>query len=102
LRLKRGPGFKSGSNSTSTSPLFNGVGLLKEHIPVSERTNPFLGSTLPLRKDIPIWSYRFFGNRGGALIMTNSDLGIRFPIGDLIRKIFFKGCGLQILKYGMT
>ena len=91
LRLRGGPGSKSGNNTTSTSPLFNGVGLMKEHLPISQRTNPFFGPTLPIRKDRPLWSYRFFGNSGGAFIMSNSDLVIRFPVGNLLRKIVFKG-----------
>jgi hypothetical protein len=65
IRFRGGPGSKSGSNSTSTPPLFNGVGLFKEHLPVSKRTNPLIGPTLPARIDRTIWSRKFF-NRGGA------------------------------------
>jgi len=102
VRLRGGPGSKSGNNSTSRSPLFNGVGLIKEYLPVSQRTNPLFGPTLPARKDRPIWSYKFFGNRGGAFIMSNSDLVIRFPVGNLLRKIVFKGCGSKILNNGLN
>nr|WPV76535.1 hypothetical protein [Naviculales sp.] len=35
LRLRGGPESKSGKNSTSPMPLFNGVGLMKEHLPSS-------------------------------------------------------------------
>ena len=102
LRLRGGPGSKSGGNSTSTSPLFNGVGLTKEHLPASERTNPFFGPRLPVRKDRPLWSYKFFGNNGRAYIMPNSDLIIRFPLGNLVRKIVFKGCGSKLLQNGLN
>ena len=30
--------------------------------------------------------------------MLNSDFVIRFPIGNLVRKIIFKGCGSEIFK----
>ena len=92
----------SGSKSTSTSSLFNGVGLFKEHLPVSERINPFFGPTLPIRKDRPIWSYKFFDGRGGAFVMPNNDLGIRFPVGNLLKKIVFKDCGSKILNCGIN
>ena len=78
-------GSKSGNHTTP--PLFNGVGLMKEHLPSSERTNPIFGPRLPARKDRPLWSYKFFGNNGAAYIMSNSDLVIRFPVGNLIRKM---------------
>ena len=100
LRLRGGPGSKY-SNSTSTMPLFNGVGLMKEYLPASQRTNPIFGPTLPKRKDRPLWSYKFFG-KGEAYIMPNNDLVIRFPAGNLIRKIFFKGCGSKILINGFN
>ena len=72
--------------------------MFKEHLPVSERTNPFFGPTLPVRKDRPIWSYKFFDGSGGAFIMSNSDLVLRFPVG----KIVFKGCGSKILNNGLN
>jgi hypothetical protein len=93
------PGSKSGGNST-TPPLFNGIGFFKEHIPVSERTNPFTGPTLLRGRNRPLWSYKFFG--GSAYIMSNTDIGIRLPTKNLRQKVIFKGCGLQILKYGIN
>jgi hypothetical protein len=100
LRLRGGPGSKSGNHTTP--PLFNGVDLMKEHLPSSQRTNPIFGPRLPARKDRPLWSYKFFGNNGAAYIMPNSDLVIRFPVGNLIRKILFKGCGSKIVSNGFN
>jgi hypothetical protein len=34
--------------------------------------------------------------------MSNSDLVIRFPVGNLIRKILFKGCGSKIVSNGFN
>ena len=34
--------------------------------------------------------------------MPNSDLVIRFPVGNLIRKILFKACGSKILSNGFN
>lgn len=101
LRLREGPGSKYG-NHTTTPPLFNGVGLMKEHLPSSQRTSPIFGPRLPARKDRPLWSYKFFGNNGAAYRMPNSDLVIRFPVGNLIRKILFKGCGSKIINNGFN
>ena len=103
LRLRGGPGSKSG-NYINKPPLFNGVGVFKEHLPASERTNPIFGERLPPRNDRPLWSYKFFGNgnNGAAFIMPNSDLVIRFPVGNLIRKILFKGAGSKILSNGFN
>jgi hypothetical protein len=60
------------------------------------------GLTLPPRSDRPIWSYKFFGTRGGAFIMPNSDLVIRFPVGSLIKRVSFKGQGSKILEKGLN
>jgi hypothetical protein len=54
LILRGGPGSKYGNHTTS--PLFNGVGLMKEHLPFSQRTNPIFGPRLPAHKDRPLWS----------------------------------------------
>jgi hypothetical protein len=55
LRL-RGPKSNSTSiaGSSAKPPLFGGVGLRKENIPRSERTNVFSGPRLPARADRPI------------------------------------------------
>ena len=102
LRLRGSGSKKNGTDTGYEVPLLNGVGAFKEKLPASQRINPLTGPTLPPRSDRPIWSYKFFGSRGGAFIMPNSDLVIRFPVGSLIKKVIFKGQGSKILEKGLN
>jgi len=70
VRLRGGQGSKSGAPAhNGTSPMWNGVGLFKEELPVEARSNPLKAlPTCRRPSDRPLFTYKFFGPRGGAMV----------------------------------
>ena len=93
LRLRGGPGSKGIPNEPGgTKPLFNGVGLFKEHLPAESRTNPFTSlPTCRRRDDRPLWTSKFFDvNRSGFIVHRS---------GFIVQRGFYSIYFIRLVNY---
>ena len=70
LRLRGGPGSKSQFDPINgTEALFDGTGAFKENLMKDARSNPITSLPTCRRADSrPLYTYKFFGPRGGAML----------------------------------